>query len=154
VSLAATFDLEGKPESWWRDEIAGADPAAGRMILAALDDDGDVLGYAKSGTHKDRPAYDITREVSVYIASGARGTGVGGALYDALLARLEALPGLRLAVAGVAVPNEASTRLHLSRGFTPVGTFTGIGWKFGRPWDVTWYQRPLTVDSPPAQYVE
>jgi phosphinothricin acetyltransferase len=121
------------------------------MILVALGDGDEVLGYAKSATHKDRPAYDITREVSVYVASDARGTGVGGALYDALLARLEALPALRLAVAGVAVPNEGSTRLHLSRGFTPVGTFTGIGWKFGRAWDVTWYQRPLTVDSTPVR---
>jgi phosphinothricin acetyltransferase len=63
-------------------------------------------------------------------------------LYDELLTRLEASP-LRLAVAGIAEPNEASTRLHLGRGFTFVGTFTGVGTKFGRSWDVSWYQRPL-----------
>jgi hypothetical protein len=67
---------------------------------------------------------------------------VGGALYDALLARLDESP-LRLAVGGVAEPNEASTRLHLSRGYTPVGRFEGIGVKRGREWDVTWYQRRL-----------
>jgi phosphinothricin acetyltransferase len=136
----ATFDIEGKPESWWRAAIA--DAREGHMTLVALDDDGEVLGYAKSGTHKDRPAYDTTCETSAYVAEAGRGRGVGGALYDELLARLDA-SSLRLAVAGVAEPNEASTRLHLSRGFTRVGTFTGAGTKFARSWDVTWYQRPL-----------
>jgi phosphinothricin acetyltransferase len=68
---------------------------------------------------------------------------VGGALYDALLERLDACPAVRVAVAGVAEPNEASTRLHVSRGFTRVGRFSGVGTKFGRAWDVTWYQRSL-----------
>jgi phosphinothricin acetyltransferase len=140
VTSAATFDLEGRSESWWREAIA--DDAVGHMTLVAIGADGAVLGYAKSGTHKDRPAYDTTCETSVYIAESSRGTGVGGALYDALLERLDESP-LRLAVAGVAEPNEPSTRLHVTRGFTRVGRFDGIGTKFGRSWDVTWYQRPL-----------
>jgi phosphinothricin acetyltransferase len=140
LTSAATFDVEGRPESWWREAIA--DEAVGHMTLVALGSGGELLGYAKSGTHKDRPAYDTTCETAVYIAEGSRGTGVGGALYDALLARLDESP-LRLAVAGVTEPNEASTRLHVSRGFTRVGRFDGIGTKFGRSWDVTWYQRPL-----------
>jgi phosphinothricin acetyltransferase len=144
VHSAATFDVEGKPAEWWRAAISEADPARGHMTLVALSDDEEVLGYAKSGTHKDRPAYDTTVETSVYVAEAGRGRGVGGALYDALFDRLDPCPAVRLAVAGVAEPNEASTRLHLSRGFTPVGRFTGIGTKFGRSWDVTWYQRPLT----------
>jgi phosphinothricin acetyltransferase len=108
----------------------------------------DVLGFAKSGTYKDRGAYDTTVETSVYVGESGRGRGVGGALYDELLARLEACPAVRLAVAGVAEPNDVSARLHVGRGFTRVGTFTGIGTKFGRSWDVTWYERPLQAGSP------
>ena len=104
-----------------------------------------MLGYAKSGIHKDRRAYDTTVETSGYVAESGRRQGVGGALYDALLERLEACPAVRLAVAGVAEPNDASTRLHLSRGVKPVGRFTGIGTKFGRSWDVTWYERPVSA---------
>ena len=43
-------------------------------------------------------------------------------------------------------PNPASAALHESLGFTLVGTFEGVGVKFGRPWDVTWYQRSLQSD--------
>ncbi|MEA2469824.1 MAG: hypothetical protein QOE38_823 [Thermoleophilaceae bacterium] len=143
LETAATFDLEGKPPRWWREAIRGADPARGHMTLVALGDGGKVLGYAKSGVHKDRPAYDTTVETSVYVAETGRRCGVGGALYDALLERLDACPAVRVAVAGVAEPNEASTRLHVSRGFTRVGRFSGVGTKFGRAWDVTWYQRSL-----------
>ena len=146
TTSAATFDLQGKPEWWWREAIADADPGVGHMTLVALSARDEVLGYAKSSRHKDRPAYDSTCETSAYLAEGVEGKGAGGALYDELLARLDASP-LRLAVAGVAEPNEASTRLHVSRGFTRVGTFTGAGAKFGRAWDVTWYERPL--EPPP-----
>jgi phosphinothricin acetyltransferase len=143
---AVTFELKGPPESRWRKELAASDPGAGRMVLVALDDHGEVLGYTKSGTHRLSGAYAVTCETSIYVAEGGGGRGVGGVLYDALLARLDESP-LRLAVAGVAEPNEASTRLHLSRGFTPVGTFSRIGAKRGRAWDVTWYQRPLATPA-------
>lgn len=144
ATSGATFEFVGPPESFWRDELAAGDPGTGRMILVALDDEDAVLGYAKSGPHKPREGYTITCETAIYVAEGGRDAGVGGALYDALFERLDASP-LRLAVAGVALPNEASTRLHLSRGFEPVGTFTAVGTKRGRTWDVTWYQRRLAT---------
>jgi phosphinothricin acetyltransferase len=138
----ATFDVEGKSADWWRDEIARADPARGHMTIVALDGD-TVLGYAKSGMYMERAAYDTTCLTSVYVGENGRGRGTGGALYDELLARLDRTPDVKLAVAGIAEPNEASTRLHVSKGFTYVGTFTGVGTKFGRQWDVSWYERRL-----------
>jgi phosphinothricin acetyltransferase len=139
---AATFDFEGRPVAWWRAVRDAVDPVAGNFLLTAIDADGAVAGYAKSGRFRDKPAYDSTREVSVYVAAASRGQGVGKALYAALLARLEAC-GIRLAVGGVTEPNPASTSLHLACGFARVGTFAGVGTKFGRLWDVTWYQRAL-----------
>ena len=137
----ATFDLEGKPLDWWRETMEASDDAAGRLLLVA-EDDGAVAGYAKSGAFKERPAYDTTVEVSVYVHSDHRGQGVGDALYTGLLARLDAT-SLRLAVAGVTLPNEASDRLHRRHGFTEAGTFHGVGVKLGRAWDVQWLERPL-----------
>ena len=76
-----------------------------------------------------------------------RGKGVGKALYSELLSRLERNPAYRMAVAGVAQPNPASDALHRAHGFTEVGTFDDVGEKFGRPWSVRWYQRPLNGDG-------
>jgi phosphinothricin acetyltransferase len=137
----ATFDIEPPSIERWREALAHADPAAGHFLLVALEG-GHVLGYAKSGRHKERAAYNSTCETSAYVAHDARGRGIGTALYARLFELLEASP-LRLAVAGVTQPNEASTALHLAFGFELVGTFEGVGVKFGKPWSVTWYQRPL-----------
>lgn len=110
-------------------------------MLAALAG-GRVVGYAKSGEFRERPAYASTREVSAYVAEECRGRGVGSALYSELLARLDGI-GLRLAVGGVTQPNPASNALHLALGFTEVGTFHEVGVKDGQAWDVRWYERAL-----------
>jgi phosphinothricin acetyltransferase len=134
----ATFDLEGHPPEWWVDVIAAND----YPFVVGLDGSDELLGFARGALHKVKPAYGTTCETSVYVASGARGRGVGRALYDALLAELDASP-LLLAVAGITEPNPASVALHVACGFTPVGTFHDVGRKLGRTWDVTWYERPL-----------
>jgi phosphinothricin acetyltransferase len=137
----ATFDIEPPDMDYWRETLAATDPAAGHFLLVALDGDR-ILGYAKSGRHKERAAYNSTCETSAYVAGDARGRGVGTALYSRLFEFLDASP-LRLAVAGITEPNEASTALHRAFGFELVGTFEGVGVKFDKPWSVTWYQRPL-----------
>ena len=49
-------------------------------------------------------------------------------LYDALFAAL-AGTGVHQAFAGIALPNDASVRLHESIGFRHVGTFPGSGFQ-------------------------
>ncbi len=102
----------------------------------------EVVGYAKSGTWRDRAAYAWTCEVGLYIAEGARGHGLGRALYDVLLADLEQR-GFRSAIAGITLPNEASIALHERCGFTRVGTFADAGWKQGAWHAVEFWQKPL-----------
>ena len=143
----ATFDLAGQPLSWWQATLDSCDASAGRLLIVAVADEA-VVGYARSGSFKpEKRAYDTTCEVSVYVASEWRGRGIGDALYRELLSRLDRC-GLRLAVAGITQPNEASNKLHRAHGFTEVGTFRDVGVKLGRAWDVTWYQRPLRGAPP------
>ena len=68
--------------------------------------------------------------------------GIGKALYIDLLARLERA-GFHAAFAGITVPNEASVALHESVGFTHVGIYREVGYKFDRWHDVGWWQRVL-----------
>jgi phosphinothricin acetyltransferase len=140
-----TFDFAGRPVEWWAGVLADTEH---ELLVAAEGDE--VLGYARSSPHKDRPGYAITVETSVYVAEPARGRGVGHALYGELLARLDAGPR-RNAVAGVALPNVASERLHRAHGFTDVGTFHAVGVKFGRAWDVRWFERPLDQAPEPGE---
>ena len=47
-------------------------------------------------------------------------------------------------VQGQAIPGWiASVALHRRLGFAPVGVFEQVGYKFGRYWDVQWWQRAV-----------
>ncbi|MBX3386552.1 MAG: N-acetyltransferase [Phycisphaeraceae bacterium] len=101
-----------------------------------------VVGYAKAGVWRARAAYARTSEVSIYLDPGARGQGIGRALYVELLDRLRSA-GFHTAVAGATLPNEASARLHHAMGFEFVGVFREVGRKFDRWHDVGWWQKIL-----------
>lgn len=104
--------------------------------------DGRVVGYAYGAQHRARRAYDSTAEVSAYIDASAHRSGVGRELYLELFDRLRAR-GIRLLVAGITLPNEASVGFHQALGFTRVGVFNNIGFKLGEWWDVGWWQLDL-----------
>jgi phosphinothricin acetyltransferase len=102
----------------------------------------EILGYATSSPYRPRPAYVTSVEVTVYVAPDAGRRGVGTLLYKALFEDL-AGEDVHRAYAGIAQPNEASTRLHERFGFRYVGTYREVGRKFGRYWDVAWYEKEL-----------
>lgn len=103
---------------------------------------GTLLGYATSSAFRPKAAYAPSVEVTVYCAPHAAGRGIGTLLYTSLF---EALTDedVHRAYAGITQPNEASTRLHTRFGFRHIGTYTEVGRKFGRYWDVAWYQKDL-----------
>ena len=112
--------------------------------------DGEVIGYAYATRHRDRAAYQWSAETSVYIRPDAHRTGVGRALYGALLPMMAA-QGLRNAFAGATLPNPGSVALHEAVGFRLVGVFRNIGYKLGAWHDVGWWQlalRPDAADAP------
>jgi phosphinothricin acetyltransferase len=134
-----TFDLqpyEPHQRRGWFDEHAGS----GRHRLLVAEEDGQLLGYATSSRWRPKAAYDTTVESSVYCRTGATGRGVGTQLYTALFAALAEQDVHRI-VAGMTLPNPASRALHERFGFTRVGEFAEVGRKFGRYWDVSWFQR-------------
>ncbi len=136
----ATFDLDPPTIGYWRQRLAGAQ--AGDHLLVAVDADEDVVGYAYSWSYRPRPAYNLTRETSIYLDPSVRGRGVGRALYPALLDAM-AQSGVHTAVALVAMPNPGSVRLHTACGFEHVGTMREVGFKFDQWVDVAWYQKML-----------
>jgi L-amino acid N-acyltransferase YncA len=111
---------------------------------------GAVRGYAYASRYRERAAYQWSAEVSAYVAADARGAGVGRALYTSLFAIL-VLQGYRNAYAGITLPNETSVALHEAVGFTPIGVYRSVGYKFGAWRDVGWYERQLAPrESEPA----
>lgn len=85
-----------------------------------------VLGWAALTPVSGRCVYAGVAEVSVYIDNKSRGTGVGKALLQALIAESEK-NGLWTLQAGIFPENTASLQLHEKTGFRTIGTREKIG---------------------------
>jgi len=108
--------------------------------------DGRFAGYCKAYTWRSREAYTWTPECGVYVEEYARRRGAARALYTRLFEVLTA-QGYHSVLAGIALPNEASIRLHESLGFVACGLTRDAGWKLGRWVDVGFWQKMLRPDS-------
>lgn len=102
----------------------------------------EVVGFAYATPHHDRPAYQWSTDVAIYVRADQHRAGIGRALYMSLFAIL-VRQGYYTAYAGITLPNDASLALHASIGFTPVGVYKGVGFKHGAWRDVAWFTREL-----------
>ena len=141
LNTAFTFDVEPRTlaqrESWFAQF---SDSGRYRCFTAARE--GDAIGWACSTVFNERAAYETSVLTSIYLAPGHTGRGIGRRLYDALFAAL-ADADVHRAYSGITQPNEASVALHLAMGFRHTGTYREVGRKFGRYWDVAWYEKAL-----------
>ena len=143
VNTHITFDVRPyRPEErvqWFHEHSDGKR----YRLLVAYNSESGVLGYACTGRHRTKDAYDTTVEASIGCRPDSVGRGVGTLLYGALFDAI-ADQDIRRIVAGIAQPNRASDVLHERFGFKEIGVFTEVGRKFGKYWDVRWMERPLT----------
>ncbi len=111
---------------------------------------GTVLGYATFGDWRSFDGYRRTVENSIYVAEGARGTGVGSALLGALIEAARGV-GKHVLVAAIEGENVASIALHEKWGFRRVGYMPQVGMKFGRWLDLALLQLELDEREAPEQ---
>ena len=142
----ATFDEAPLGLAAVRDWVAGFAADGPCRLLVARDGER-LLGYCSSQPYRAHPAFARTIETSVYVAPEAGRAGIGSALYGRLFGDL-ARERLHRAVVGIALPNDASIRLHARFGFRPVGVFDEYAHKNGRPISSQWMQR--TMNGEPA----
>ena len=129
----ATFETEAPSwEKWDSGHLAEA-----RLAARA---GGRILGWAALSPVSSRCAYAGVAEVSVYVADGCRGLGVGKALLQALIAASEA-NGIWTLQASIFPENAASVKLHERCGFTLLGRHERLGRLAGRWRDVLLLER-------------
>lgn len=97
-----------------------------RVVAVETSKQQNVLGWAALTPVSSRQVYRGVAEVSVYVASTARGRGIGKALLLALIRESEAARIWTLQ-AGIFPENIASITLHKSCGFGEVGVRRKIG---------------------------
>ena len=107
-----------------------------------------MTAFAYASHHRTRAAYRWAAEVGIYVDPAHQGAGAGRRLYEALFELLRR-QNLRIACAGITLPNDASVGLHVAFGFEPIGVQRAIGFKLGAWHDVSWWQ----LDAPAGRRV-
>jgi len=141
LNTAITFDTIPFSPADRQTWLAQFEPASTHQCLVAKRNK-EILGYASSSKLRPKPAYSSSVETTIYLRPDAGGKGLGSLLYQALLGNLTDL-GVHRAYGIVALPNEASLRLHQQLGFVQIGILNEVGHKFGRFHDTAWLERKL-----------
>ncbi|MEH2394565.1 MAG: arsinothricin resistance N-acetyltransferase ArsN1 family B [Nostoc sp.] len=144
-----SFEIEPPSETEFQGRIKNYQQ---QMPWLVCQINGELLGYAYATPYRTRAAYQWSVESSVYVNVEHRRKGVAKALYSSLFQLLQ-LQGFYNVFAAIALPNPASVAVHEAVGFSPVGVFCKVGYKFSEWHDVGWWQlslqqQPLPVNPP------
>ena len=104
---------------------------AERFPYLVYEENGEVLGYAYLSEFNPRGGYRFTADLSLYVAQGARGKGIGRALYEAIEPMAREM-GLRNIISLITAENELSLAFHDKLGFERVAKIEKIANKFDR----------------------
>lgn len=142
VDTTITFDLQPYTVEQRQEKWMSHYAATGRHQLLVAEREGEILGYASSSQLRVKAAYDTSVETSVYLQTDAQRSGIGSRLYHELFERLRH-EDVHRAYAGITLPNEPSIAIHQKFGFKQVGLFREVGRKFGKYWDVAWFEKEV-----------
>lgn len=138
-------------------EVPGLEEFRGRIIWTlknhpylTAERDGELLGYAYTGSFVGRAAYGWAAEVTIYLRENQRKTGLGRRLYEAVEAVSRARNIFNLN-ACIGVPEREddphltrnSLEFHAHMGYRLVGEFRRCGYKFGTWYNMAWMEKLL-----------
>jgi len=101
-----------------------------------------LVGYAYVDNWRERPAFGITLETSIYLNNLCMHNGIGTKLYRELI-ELSRKAGIHSLIGVISLPNAESIELHKKMGFERIGTFKKVGLKFDTLIDVDFWQLSL-----------
>lgn len=123
--------------------------------------DGDrIVGYAYAKALGERAAFSHSAETAIYLARNERGKGVGSLLYGELerILKMQNVTNVYAAVSYRESEDEtishASPLFHLARGYRKAAHFQKCGYKFGRWYDIVWYEKYIGLhEDAPADFI-
>ena len=107
------------------------------------EEQGKIIAYAYANKYAVREAYKNTLEVTVYASKDSGAKGIGTRLYQHLFDLIDKTTSAHSLMSIIALPNEASVRLHEKLGFEKASHFKEVGFKFDRWIDVGYWQKML-----------
>ena len=148
LKTGITFEYEVPSEEAFRERI---EKVLEKYPYLVAVENGEIIGYAYAKELGERAAFSRSVETVIYLGSDQRGKGLGRLLYSELerILRLQNVTNLYAAVSYREQEDEtithASPLFHLSMGYQKAAHFNKCGYKFGRWYDIVWYEKLIAV---------
>ncbi|MBO8475408.1 MAG: N-acetyltransferase [Bacteroidetes bacterium] len=139
--LETTISFETQPLSA-EDMRKRIEEISSYFPYLVAENNGKLIGYCYAHPWKERAAYCKTLETTIYLASEAKGKGLGTRLMTQLIKECRNR-GYHALIACITAENEESCQFHERLGFKKVSHFEQVGQKFGRWLDVADYELML-----------
>ncbi len=103
---------------------------------------GEVIGFGFLRAFHPAATFRRTAEIAYFLLPEHTGRGAGRCMLSHFIEKARET-GIDTLLASVSSLNEQSLRFHSRAGFERCGTFRAVGRKFGRDFDVVWFQMAL-----------
>jgi phosphinothricin acetyltransferase len=111
-------------------------------ISYAIFDGDEFCGYAYMAPYKERQAYRISSEVTIYLNPAHSGKGIGSMVLEHLEEHARK-NGIHSFLSVICEENTASIKLFAKNGYEKCAHFKEVGVKFGRMLDIVVMQKIL-----------
>jgi L-amino acid N-acyltransferase YncA len=139
LNSTISFHTEERTEEQMRLSLFDLHP---RFESYLITQDHEVRGYVLIAQHKNKQAYDVTGEVTIYLKPDCQGRGIGGQALG-FIEEVAREQGFHTLVATVCMENEKSRYLFERHGYSQCALYKEIGYKFGRRLDIAVFQKIL-----------
>ena len=138
INTAITFELERVTPYKIAQRIEQCEQIGPYLVY---EQDEIIVGYACISGFRERKDCNNSVESSIYLRNGFEGKGIGFRLYSELLSKI--MSKYQLILAGIALSNVSSIRLHEKCGFKKIPYFSKSAKKFGVWIDIEFWERNL-----------
>jgi phosphinothricin acetyltransferase len=114
----------------------------GYPAVSARTEAGEVVGFGFLRPFHPAATFRRTAEITYFLLPEHTGRGLGRSMLARFIESAREA-GIDTLLASVSSLNEQSLRFHSRAGFERCGAFRAVGRKFGRDFDVVWFQLAL-----------
>jgi len=141
-SFAAYLEIPVGPE-FFQTSHAESEPNKSELYpFYVMEEDNRVIGIGALRPYLPFPNFQHTGVVSYFILPEYTRKGLGIKLLDVLCQEAKK-KNMKNLLASVSSKNQASLNFHLKHGFAECGRFKAAGTKFGKFFDIVWFQKLL-----------
>ena len=137
---SATFTDEEKTLEGLREWLAQREAASEAVLVAR--DGPDCIAFAAYFPFRGGRGYRFTKELTIYVAEGQQGSGLGTTLLKSLEVDAKS-KGIHSLWAGCSATNPGSIRFHARQGYAEIARLPAVGYKFGKWIDLILMQKRL-----------